>query len=205
MKIIQNYIAEMKKEVQKKEIQKILKSLGIESFQKNMFGEKEESFTFNTDLSVNIHQDLMLAQKNLTQIPIQLGIAIGHVSFKNNQLHDLKNIAKHINGTLHLTGNPINDLTYLPNKVMQSIHIDKIEENEFKKFNQMEYFQELNIYCTNNDIPEYLKSFKSTIKEEKNNIQFNITFDEFKIYIEKSDLESIIKEDTKISKIKNKL
>jgi hypothetical protein len=162
-------------------------------------GREEGTFSFNENLSVNIHQDIIAYCKDLTEIPFQLGIVVGDVDLSFNQLPNLKNIANHIAGSLIISFNPIIDLTYLPNKVTENIVMTTVEEKEFKKFDSMEYFKELHIICDGGFVPEYLSHFKH--QEDKKVIKFIISFDEFKIYIENLTLEAIIKPSTKLNKV----
>ena len=102
-------------------------------------------FHIYDDLTVDISNDLFLNDENLTHIPLNLGVVNGNLELSNNALTNLKGIAKKIDGYLMLTNNPINNLDYLPQSVKGIIHINKVSEKEFRKFDNIEKFDSIHL------------------------------------------------------------
>lgn len=153
-------------------------------------------FHIYDDLTVDISNDLFLNDENLTHIPLNLGVVNGNLELSNNALTNLKGIAKKIDGYLMLTNNPINNLDYLPQSVKGIIHINKVSEKEFRKFDNIEKFDSIHLYFKPGEAPEYFK--KAQYKDMVDNYTFHlkevleISFEEFKSYMEKIKLEKIL-------------
>lgn len=152
---------------------------------------------YDESLSVDIKESLYLNDENLDKIPMYFNHVEGDVELSHNKLTSLKGAPQKIDGSFFIYNNELKSLDYLPKYVGNIIVMDTVDEKEFQKLDKMEYFKEVRLLFEKNSPPPsyfikkqydtHIDSYK--IKERS---MLCITFDEFKSYMEKINLEKII-------------